>query len=211
MTQARLGAHATNQEQRVWLVIWPGNGKPTIDVRFSKPNVEGALAVIRCAGQVADGTVVTLDVEGPDGPNGWTPLLAGEADGTRTLLKVADWTGGQGDKPALGYIGTAGMVTAKADAFNFNAVKRVRAFSGVTNAQGIATITFPLDPPLTTTPAIIVLPAQPAVVVGGSKSELVPNSASKTGCQVKVTGTALLSSLVTALAGATANVIIIET
>lgn len=150
-------------------------------------------------------------VEGPEGPNGWTPVLAGEQDGTRTLLKVVNWTGGKGEKPALGYIGTAGMVTDKATAFNFNAMKRVRAFSGVTNAQGIASISFAVTPAFTSTPTIIVLPAQPSIVVGGSKSELVANSASATGCQVKVTGSALLSSLVVALTGATANVLTIET
>ncbi|MYL97077.1 hypothetical protein GR702_04725 [Novosphingobium sp. FGD1] len=77
-------------------------------------------------------------VPGPGGNNGWTPVLAGEADGTRTLIKVADWTGGQGTKPATGmYIGTAGYVATKAQAFNFNASKRVVPFSsGPTNAQG---------------------------------------------------------------------------
>lgn len=208
-----LGADATKTERRVWLVIWPGDSddRPRIDVRFTEPDVTGALAVIRCVGQIAAGALISLDVEGQEGPAGWTPALAGEQDGTRTLLKVADWTGGRGTKPPIGYIGPVGTVAAKAAAFNFNAVKRVHAFSAVSNAAGIATIPFNLSPGFASPPALVVLPAQPNLVVGGTKSELVANSLTKDGCQVKVTGAALLSSLVVALAGATANVLAIET
>ncbi len=211
MTRSVLSADATKSGRRVWLVIWPGDGRPQIDVRFGEPDVTGALAVIRCVGQVAAGAIVSLDVEGQEGPAGWTPTLAGEQDGTRTLLKVSDWTGGRGTKPGTGYIGPVGTVAAKADAFNFNAAKRIRAFSAVTNAAGIANIPFTLTPGFVTPPTLVVLSAQPALVVGGSKSELVANSLTKDGCQVKVTGAALLSSVVVALAGATANVLAIET
>lgn len=47
---------------------------------------------------------------------GWTPTLALEADGSRIVQKVADWTGGTGTKPATGlYVGTAGLEAAIGD------------------------------------------------------------------------------------------------
>jgi hypothetical protein len=56
-------------------------------------------------------------VEGPDGDTGWSPVFAVVADGTRRVLQVSDWTGGEGTKPATGsYIGTTGLVANIADA-----------------------------------------------------------------------------------------------
>lgn len=44
------------------------------------------------------------------GDNGWAPILAVVSDGTRRVLQVADWTGGEGTKPATGsYIGATGL------------------------------------------------------------------------------------------------------
>lgn len=56
-----------------------------------------------------------------DGKNGWTPIMVGEADGERRLLRIKDWVGGTGTKPATGYIGgaTATGLVSKANAFNF--------------------------------------------------------------------------------------------
>tara|TARA_B100000953_G_scaffold243541_1_gene205327 strand:- start:1670 stop:1834 length:165 start_codon:yes stop_codon:yes gene_type:complete len=53
------------------------------------------------------------------------------------------------------------------------------------------------------------MPASPAVVVGGHKSEK-QGTQTATSVQVEVTGSNLLSSVVTPLTGATANVIAIE-
>ena len=51
---------------------------------------------------------------------GWTPVLAAVPNGMRRVLQVADWTGGDGDKPAAGqYLGSSGFVTAVADAVDF--------------------------------------------------------------------------------------------
>lgn len=57
-----------------------------------------------------------------DAAPGWTPVLAAEADGTRTVVKVADWIGGTGSKPATGYIGGSGSTelrSAPGDGFDF--------------------------------------------------------------------------------------------
>jgi hypothetical protein len=62
----------------------------------------------------ADGT------DGTNGANGWTPLFAAVADGTRIVLKVADYTGGTGEKPAAGqYVGEAGLIADLASAIDF--------------------------------------------------------------------------------------------
>lgn len=49
---------------------------------------------------------------GPQGFNGWTPVLAVVDDGARRVLQVVAWTGGGGDAPAGGqYLGEAGFVS----------------------------------------------------------------------------------------------------
>jgi hypothetical protein len=161
---------------------------------------------IGAATRAAGGKPVPIPIT--DGANGWSPVLSAEADGTRSLLKVGDWIGGTGTKPAAGYIGTSGIVAAKADAFNFNLVKRVDIFSGVTNAQGVAAITF--SPAFAAVPAKVLPSAVPNVLSGPVKAELVANSVTKSGCSVKVTAAALVTGVVAALAGATVSVIAIE-
>lgn len=71
---------------------------------------------------------------GKNGTSAWTPMLAIEADGTARYLKIVDWTGGSGAKPAVGYVGTDGVPTTKAKAPNLNAAKRIESYSAVTRA-----------------------------------------------------------------------------
>jgi hypothetical protein len=147
---------------------------------------------------------------GTDGCDGWTPILGGEADGVRSLLKVFDWTGGEGTKPKAGmYIGVTGYVAAKADAFNFNIAKRVSVFSAVSGTGGIATISFTMSPAFAAPPAAIAF-ATPAALAGVVKAEIVAGTLTKAGCQVKVTSAALLTGVITALVGATVQVLAIE-
>lgn len=140
-----------------------------------------------------------------DGKSAWTPMLAIEADGTARYLKVVDWSGGTGTKPAVGYVGASG-ITTKANAPNLNAAKRVAFFTGVSVANGIANIAFTgyASPPSTA-----VVSATPAVLIGAVKAELVAGSVTKDGCQVKVT-TASLAGVVSSLVGATVTVLTIE-
>ncbi|MFT4056297.1 MAG: hypothetical protein QM681_17470 [Novosphingobium sp.] len=147
-------------------------------------------------------------VPGPEGNDGWTPILAGEADGTRTLIKVVDWTGGEGIKPATGmYIGTTGYVATKALAFNFNAAKRVRAYSGVTNASGVAAINYS-DMGLTVAPQIVALPATTPTLSGPTRSAA--SAITLTGCTMTVQQQAILTGVLSFLVGATANVLVVE-
>lgn len=147
--------------------------------------------------------------DGTNGYNGWSPILAGEADGTRSLLKVADWTGGQGSKPATGmYIGTSGYVAAKADAFNFNTTKRILILSAQTNASGVATFTFSPSPPFAVAPTVRALPATTAVLSGPTRSTV--SAVTTTGCTVTVQQQAILTGVISLLTGATANIIVVE-
>lgn len=143
--------------------------------------------------------------DGPAGASAWTPNLAIEIDGTARYLKVVDWTGGTGPKPAVGYVGTAG-ITTKALAPNLNAAKHVMFFRGVTAAGGIATVSFT---GFSAAPIVELVDAQPAILLGAVKGEIVAGTVTKSGCQVKVT-TASLAGVVSALVGATVIVLAIE-
>jgi len=156
----------------------------------------------RTFGEVKDGT------PGTNGSNGWTPVLLPEQDGTRTLLKVADWVNGSGAKPAAGmYLAAGAYVIDKASAFNFNSSKRVIPMSAQTNASGVATINY-ASLNFTVAPVVIVLPATTAVLSGATRS--VASGITKTSATVTVQQQALLTGVVSLLAGATANVLVIE-
>ena len=54
------------------------------------------------------------------GAQGWAPKLVAQADGTRRVFKIDDWTGGEGAKPGTGYLAADGTVVADiADAADF--------------------------------------------------------------------------------------------
>ena len=72
----------------------------------------------------------TAGIDGTNGTNGWTPTLQVEGDGQRILIRVTGWTGGVGDAPAVGYLGTTGIVADKADAAD------IRGQSGTPGANG---------------------------------------------------------------------------
>lgn len=148
------------------------------------------------------------------GENGWTPVFAGELDGTRTLIKVVDWVGGTGSKPSTGlYIGVSGYVTGKEQGFNFNVLKRVIPMSAVTNSSGIATIDYS-SYKFTGVPVIVTLPATTTLLSGATRSVVVATPAAsaptKDRALVKVDQAALLTGAITLLVGATANVLVIE-
>jgi len=147
---------------------------------------------------------VTPD-NGPAGASAWTPSLAIEIDGTARYLKVVDWTGGTGVKPVIGYVGTTG-ITTKALAPNLNAAKRVMFFRGVTAAGGVALVSFT---GFAAAPIVELVDAQPSVLLGAVKGEIVAGSVTKDACQVKVT-TASLAGVVSSLVGATVIVLAIE-
>lgn len=159
----------------------------------------------RTFGEVKDGK---NGAPGSDGTNGWTPVLLPEQDGTRTLLKVADWVNGSGAKPSAGmYLAAGAYVTDKAAAFNFNSSKRVIPMSAQTNASGLATINYAAMN-FSVAPVVIALPATTAVLSGATRSTV--GSITKTTATVTVQQQAVLTGIVSLLTGATANVLVIE-
>ena len=79
----------------------------------------------------AAGTLTVSVSGGTSGTNGWTPTLAIEGDGARSVLRVTGWTGGTGAVPASGsYLGATGYVAAIADATD------VRGAQGIQGPQG---------------------------------------------------------------------------
>lgn len=60
--------------------------------------------------------VLLTDLKGDTGDGGWSSVTAVVADGARFVLEITDWTGGDGTKPATGYIGPSGIVATKAAA-----------------------------------------------------------------------------------------------
>lgn len=146
------------------------------------------------------------DIRGAAGQSAWTPMLAPEQDGTRTLIKVTDWFGGTGTKPATGYMALGGIVADKAQGFNFNAAKRVMVLSGQTAANGSVNIPFGVTFPAP--PNVRALPATTAVLSGPTRTTV--SNITTTGCTVTVQQQAILTGVLSLLVGATANIIVIE-
>lgn len=58
-------------------------------------------------------------IQGLTGNKGWSPAFAIVSDGARRVLRVSDWVGGEGVKPAAGdYVGAAGLTPTIGDAID---------------------------------------------------------------------------------------------
>lgn len=76
---------------------------------------------------------------GASGANGWTPSLRTEVRGTDELvLRVIDWTGGSGTKPAVGYLSSTGIVTNISNATNIRGTQGLQGVQGEQGIQGVA-------------------------------------------------------------------------
>lgn len=67
--------------------------------------------------------------------NGWTPTIANVVDGERVVMQLLDWTGGQGTKPATGYIGPAGVVPTIGEATDIRGAPGSGAVSSVNSVE----------------------------------------------------------------------------
>ena len=73
---------------------------------------------------------------GASGANGWTPSLRTEVRGTDELvLRIIDWTGGSGTKPAVGYLSSTGLVTNISNATNIRGTQGLQGVAGQDAAQ----------------------------------------------------------------------------
>lgn len=99
---------ADGERRVVKIVDWVGgdNAKPAINVYVG---AAGFTAIIADA----------IDVRGDLGPTGWTPVYGIIDDGLRKVIKVTDWTGGEGVKPTINvYLGLDGYTANIAQAIN---------------------------------------------------------------------------------------------
>ncbi|WP_210482787.1 hypothetical protein [Microvirga antarctica] len=108
--------------------------------------------------------------------DGWSPVFAIATDGTRRVLRLADWVGGEGTKPAILsggnplYVGAAGFTTIIANAVDVRGpigatgATGATGASGATGAIGPTGLTGPTGP---TGPAGPTGPTGPAGPAGG--------------------------------------------
>ena len=76
---------------------------------------------------------------GATGNNGWTPSLRTEVRGTDELvLRIVDWTGGSGTKPAVGYLSSTGIATNASNASNIRGTQGLQGIRGEQGLQGVA-------------------------------------------------------------------------
>lgn len=94
----------------------------------SRDSLGSGVVRVYSAGSNLPGDSTVIEVPGIQGPRGWAPLFAAEEYGTSVVLKVADWTGGGGGKPAVGqYLGPDGMVDDIGEATLFASVEGANA------------------------------------------------------------------------------------
>ena len=103
---------------REWAMVSGDNGRLEIGTVTTLDAGEPATATI--TGPTGE---QELNLGIPDGVDGWTPQLALVSDGTRRVLQVIDWTGGEGEKPATGlYVGPAGLIADMATATDIRGI-----------------------------------------------------------------------------------------
>lgn len=77
--------------------------------------------------------------KGETGDAGWAPVLAVATDGSRRVLQVVDWTGGEGTKPTtLGYIGATGIVPLIANGVDIRGAVGATGGTGAPGTPGAA-------------------------------------------------------------------------
>lgn len=122
---AEITGDAPNQQLNLGLPKGNTGAAATVavgDVTTGAPGSEASVVNVGTSNDaVFDFTIPRGDEggPGPQGDKGWSPILANVEDGERRVLQVADWTGGEGAKPATGsYIGASGLVPDIEDAVN---------------------------------------------------------------------------------------------
>lgn len=96
-----------------------GEGPPPPVTSGGLPLYVGASGLTTDIGSAFD-TRGRVGDKGDQGDKGWSPAFAIEADGARRVLRVVDWVGGAGGKPATGdYVGATGLTPTIGDAIDF--------------------------------------------------------------------------------------------
>lgn len=100
----------------------------------------GASAGATITGNAPTQTLNLTLPKGDAGDDGWSPILVLEFDGDRRVLKIDDWTGGDGTKPGTGYIGSTGIVQDKANAVDVRGATGSTGATGPANSLSIGTV-----------------------------------------------------------------------
>lgn len=123
--------------------------------------------VIGSAGNLLSASLSIVQIPGIQGARGWAPLFAAEEYGTSVVLKVADWTGGGGDKPVTGqYLGPDGLVD------DVEGATDIRGATGLTpDISVLSTATLAPSQPATVTLDPSSTPEEPKLVFGVPKGD----------------------------------------
>ena len=96
------------------------------------------------------------------GDRGWVPVLAAATDNARRVMRIVDWQGGEGSKPAAtGYVGASGPTANVADAIDFR---------GPVGAQGTTDFNDLTDKPTTLEGYGVALLDEPILLTDGRTS-----------------------------------------
>lgn len=117
-------AASTNQRPSTTPSVW------TLVAERGLQGVQGAPGT-----NGSDGTDGTDGIDGASGDKGWSPIFSVVNDGSRRVLRVVGWTGGQGEEPTAGqYVGALGLTNTIADAVD---IRGPQGLQGVKGDQGI--------------------------------------------------------------------------
>lgn len=123
----RLAVVNDGNRRVLFVSAWIG-GTGTEPQRYVYVGANGFVSSIGEAVDIRGGTgAAGLDgLDGDTGPRGyvgWSPVFSAQPIGDRVVLRVVDWTGGEGQKPAVGqYIGSSGFVTDPAQAVDIRGI-----------------------------------------------------------------------------------------
>ncbi len=101
--------------------------------------------------------------------SGWIPVLKIAVDGTRYVLQVADWTGGRGTKPAVGYMAATGVVPTVAGGLNIRGAVAYADLTGKPTLGTAAALNVPAAPATAATAAQVVRGDDPRLAGGSAK------------------------------------------
>ena len=144
MLQADSGASAASQAQGVAV-------QASESAEASAQEAADALALVLATG------------------SGWSPVLKIAADGTRYVLQVADWTGGRGAKPAVGYMAATGVVPTVAGGLNIRGAVAYADLTGQPTLGTAAALDVPAAPATAATAAQVVRGDDPRLAVGAER------------------------------------------
>jgi len=90
------------------------------------------------AGKGDQGTAGSNGSDGASGDSGWSPVFSIVNDGSRRVLRLSDWVGGEGTKPGgTGqYVGASGMTGTIADAIDIRGPQGVKGDQGIQGNPG---------------------------------------------------------------------------